>query len=169
MKNLKTLLLIALITLGFNSMQAQGKLAHIDLGAIIKLMPETITMNSELEKLSKTYTDDLRAQKDAIDALTQKYTAEAPSQTDEENTKRAQEIQQENYKIELGAQYAEQDINNKGNEMMEPIYMKAQQAIKDVAKELGFDYVIDATGLLVAEGTNLTIMVKTKLGISSAE
>ena len=55
MKNFKTLLLIAVVAFGFNTLQAQTNVAHVDLGAIIKLMPETATMNTELEKLSKTY------------------------------------------------------------------------------------------------------------------
>lgn len=165
MKNLKTLLLIAVVTLGFNTMQAQSNVAHINLGEIIKLMPETKTMQTELEKLSKTYEDELTAKDDALKALTERYTAEAPNQTDEENAKRAQEIQQEDYKIKMGYQIAEQDVNKKGNDMMEPIILKARQAVTDVAKEMNFQYVLDATSLIVAEGTDISVMVKTKLGL----
>ncbi len=167
MRNLKTLLLIAVVTLGFNSMQAQTKVAHIDLGAIIKEMPETKAMNAELEKLGKTYEDDLKTQEVDLDALTKKYTEESANQTDEENQKRALEIQQGDYRIKLGYQIAEQDINKKGNEMMEPIIMKARQAVADVSKELGFDYVLDESSLIIADGTDITIMVKTKLGLSA--
>jgi len=165
MRNLKTLLLIAVVTLGFNTMQAQSNVAHINLGEIIKLMPETKTMQAELEKLSKTYEDELKAKDTALKALTEKYTAEAPNQTDEENAKRAQEIQQEDYKIKMGYQIAEQDVNKKGNDMMEPIILKARQAVADVAKEMNFQYVLDATSLIVAEGTDITVMVKSKLGM----
>lgn len=165
MRNLKTLLLIAVITLGFNTMQAQSNVAHINLGEIIKLMPETKTMQSELEKLSKTYEDELTEKDDALKALTERYTAEAPNQTDEENAKRAQEIQQDNNKIRMGYQIAEQDVNKKGNDMMEPIILKARQAVSEVAKELNFQYVLDGSSLIVADGTDITVMVKTKLGL----
>ena len=97
--------------------------------------------------------------------MTEKYTAEAPNQTDEENAKRAQEIQQEDYKIKMGYQIAEQDVNKKGNDMMEPIILKARQAVADVAKEMNFQYVLDASSLIVAEGTDITVMVKSKLGM----
>jgi len=165
MKNLKTLLLIAVVALGINTVQAQSNVAHINLGEIIKLMPETKTMQAELEKLSKTYEDELTEKDVALKALTDRYTAEAPNQTDEENAKRAQEIQQEDYKIKMGYQIAEQDVNKKGNDMMEPIIMKARQAVTDVAKEMNFQYVLDATSLIVAEGTDISVMVKTKLGL----
>lgn len=165
MKNLKTLLLIAVVALGINTVQAQSNVAHINLGEIIKLMPETKTMQAELEKLSKTYEDELKEKDVALKALTDKYTAEGPNQTDEENAKRVQEIQQEDYKIKMGYQIAEQDVNKKGNDMMEPIVMKARQAIADVAKEMNFQYVLDTTSLLVADGTDISVMVKTKLGL----
>ncbi len=165
MRNLKALLLIAVVTFGLNTIQAQTNIAHVDLGEIIKLMPETKTMNSELEKLSKTYEDDLKAKDEALKALTDKYTAEAEGQTEEENARRAQEVQQESYKIKLGYQIAEQDINKKGNDMMEPIIMKARQAVMDVAKEMNFQYVLDTNSLIIADGTDITVMVKSKLGI----
>jgi len=165
MKNLKTLLLIAVITLGFNSIQAQTKVAHVDLNAVIESMPETKTMRADLEKLSKTYEDEIKAQKTKLDALTKKYTAEAPNQTDEENAKRAQEVQQEQYKLQSAYQIAEQDINKKGNDMMEPIILKARQAVADVAKEMNFQYVLGANTVIVANGTDITVMVKSKLGI----
>ena len=52
-------------------------------------------------------------------------------------------------------------------DLYKPIMEKAQAAIKKVAKEKGFNYVIDATlgsGLLVADGTDLLADVKKSLG-----
>ena len=48
---------------------------------------------------------------------------------------------------------------------MKPILDKAKQAIETVAKEQGFVYVLDASSLIVANGTDLLPAVKTKLGI----
>jgi outer membrane protein len=47
---------------------------------------------------------------------------------------------------------------------------KADKAIKDVAKEKGYDYIFDASnGVLLhaKDGDNILSMVKTKLGISA--
>ena len=62
MKNFRTLLLIAIITLGFNTVQAQQKVGHISTDLLISLMPETKALNTELEKLSKTYENELKAE-----------------------------------------------------------------------------------------------------------
>lgn len=139
MKKLKGILAIAIIALGFNTVSAQSKVGHVNLGEVIQLMPETKQMNTDLEKLSKTYEDELVAKQAALEALTTRYTQEAQTQTQEENQKRAMEVQTEQQKIQMGYQVAQQDIEKKGNELMEPIIAKARKAVDDVAAELGLD------------------------------
>ena len=53
MKHFKTLLLIAIVTLGFNTMQAQQKIGHISTDLLISLMPETKALNAEIEMAAK--------------------------------------------------------------------------------------------------------------------
>ncbi|GAG57129.1 unnamed protein product, partial [marine sediment metagenome] len=91
MKQFRTLLLIALITLGFNSIQAQTKVGHISTDLLLSLMPETKALNIELEKLSKTYETELKAENAKLEAKLKKYEAESPSQTDEVNQQRGAE------------------------------------------------------------------------------
>jgi outer membrane protein len=52
-------------------------------------------------------------------------------------------------------------------DLIKPIMEKAQAAIKKVAKEKGFNYVLDSTignGVLVADGTDILADVKKSLG-----
>ena len=166
MKNFKTLLLIGLITIGFNSVQAQDKLGHIDTQALVMAMPEAKTMQTELEKLNKTQIADLQAAQAALQAKAQKYTAEAPTQTQEENQKRQVEVQQDEQKLVAADRAANQAIQNKQNELLEPIIEKANKAIQDVADENGYTYIFRAEALIIAKGTDLLPLVKTKLGIT---
>ena len=76
MKNLKTLLLIAVIAVSFNSIQAQSKVAHIDFQTMVELMPETKAMMTELEKLGKTYQDEIKKGQDDLVAKAAKYEKE---------------------------------------------------------------------------------------------
>ncbi len=165
MKNLKRILAVAIIALGMNTINAQSSVGHVNLGEIIQLMPETKKMNEDLEKLGKTYEDELVAKQAALEALTKRYTTEAATQTEEENQKRALEVQTEQQKIQMGYQVAQQDIEKKGNELMEPIIKKARQAVDDVAAELKLDYILDANSIITANGTDITAKVKAKLGI----
>ena len=165
MKNFKTLLLIAIITLGFNTAQAQTKVAHINTDLLLSLMPETKVLNADLEKLSKTYETELKAENDKLTAKLKKYEAEVDSQTDEVNQQRGAEVQQDQQNLYQASQVAREEISKKRDEKLKPILDKAKQAIESVAKEQGFVYVLDASSLIVANGTDLLPAVKTKLGI----
>lgn len=165
MKQFRTLLLIAVITLGFNSVQAQTKVAHISTDLLLSLMPETKTLNADLEKLSKTYESELKAENDKLEAKLKKYEAEVGSQTDEVNQQRSVEVQQDRQNLYQASQIAQQDIAKKRDDKLKPILEKARKAIEDVANEQGFTYVLDASSIIVANGTDLLPAVKTKLGI----
>lgn len=165
MKQFRTLLLIAVITLGFNSVQAQSKVAHISTDLLLSLMPETKTLNADLEKLSKTYESELKAENDKLEAKLKKYEAEVASQTDEVNQQRSVEVQQDRQNLYQASQIAQQDISKKRDDKLKPILEKARKAIEDVANEQGFTYVLDASSIIVANGTDLLPAVKAKLGI----
>ncbi len=166
MKKLKTLLLIAVIAVSFNSIQTQSKVAHIDFQAMVELMPETKAMMTELEKLGKTYQDEIKKAQDDLVAKAAKYEKEASLQTPAENQKRQLEVQTDDQKLRAAQQGAQQALGQKRNELLEPIIKKMTDAIKEVAKEQDFSYVLDKSSLIVAEGTDLTSFVKTKLNIT---
>ena len=128
-------------------------------------MPETKVLNADLEKLSKTYETELKAENDKLTAKLKKYEAEVDSQTDEVNQQRGAEVQQDQQNLYQASQVAREEISKKRDEKLKPILDKAKQAIESVAKEQGFVYVLDASSLIVANGTDLLPAVKTKLGI----
>lgn len=165
MRNFRTLLLIAIITLGFNTVQAQTKIGHISTDLLISLMPETKALNTELEKLSKTYENELKAEEAKLEAKLKKYQAEQGSQTDEINQQRGAEVQQDQQNLYQASQVAREDITKKRNEKLKPILEKAKKAIDEIATEQGYTYVLEASTLIVANGTDLLPSVKSKLGI----
>lgn len=166
MRNLKTLVLIAVFTLGFNTIQAQNKIAHIDTQVLIELMPETKAMITELEKLGKTYDDDLRKGEEALKAKAAKYQSEAATQTPEENQKRQIEVKTDEQKLYAAAQSAQNALENKRNELLKPIMEKVQKTIETVATEQGIDYVVDKSTVIIAKGTDILPLVKAKMNIT---
>ena len=165
MKNFRTLLLIAIITLGFNTVQAQQKVGHISTDLLISLMPETKALNAELEKLSKTYESELKAEQAKLEAKMKKYQAEVGTQTDEANQQRGAEVEQDRQNLYQASEIAREEITKKRDEKLKPILEKAKKAIDEVAAAQGFTYVLEASTLIVANGTDLLPSVKTKLGI----
>ncbi len=168
MKHFKTLLLVAIFTIGLGGMANAQKSAHINTDKLLSEMPETKALKTELEKLQKTYRSDIEGMAKALDAKIKKYDAEGKTQTQETNQKRLAEVQQERAKIVQAEQAMSQEMNKKYQEMTIPILKKAEDAIKAVAAEKGYIYVMDASpgkGLIVFEkGNDIYSAVKAKLG-----
>jgi outer membrane protein len=167
MKNLKTLLLIAVFTLGVGGVANAQKMGHIDFEKLVAEMPATKKLKLDIEKLGKTYQDEVEDMAKKLDAKMKKYTQEQNTQTKEINEIRAKEVQQENQRYEQLRQTAYQDMQQKQAEGLKPIVEKAQKAIEEVAAAKGIVYVLDASmgkGLLVKKGEDLYNAVKAKLG-----
>lgn len=168
MKSLKLLLLASVLFLGFNAVDAQTKIAHINTEALVAAMPETKQMEEDLKKIAQTYDTEYKSQMSAYQAKAQKYDQEAATQTDTENQKRGLELQDLQKKIQVYAQQAQQELAKKQKDLFEPIVTKAKNAIDAVAKEKGIQYVLDSTpgkGVIVMDGEDLMAAVKGKLGI----
>ncbi|WP_299113636.1 OmpH family outer membrane protein [uncultured Winogradskyella sp.] len=166
MKRLKTLLLAIILFVGGTSLSnAQSKIAHINLGEIITSMPEYKAAQGEIEQLTKTYETEIQAAFKEIDDKAKQYTAEGPSQTDDENKKRKVELDGMQQSLAVFQQTAQKDIMDKEAAKIKPIREKAQAAVKKVAAALGYDYVLDLSTLVVATGKDITPEVKKELGI----
>lgn len=168
MKNLKNLILAAtcIITGNFTA-QAQSKVAHINTQELVESMPEMQSAKSELEKLAKTYETDIQAMATELQNKVKQYDAESTTKTDEENSKRLQEVQSMEQSIRQYQAQAQQDLQKKEIELLKPITEKAKAAILKVGSNQGFDYVLDSSqgqGVIMASGKDLLVAVKTELG-----
>ncbi len=169
MKHLKKLtvaLVFFVAATGF--VNAQSKIAHIDVTELFNAMPEMKTVQAEMKKLSETYNADIESSMTEFQNKATLYQNEAPSKSKEENEKRAQELQTAKQTIGEAQQTAQRELQKKEQELFAPISDKAKAAIERVATAQGYDYVIDAQtggGLIVAKGKDLLVDVKKELGI----
>jgi len=168
MKQFKTLLFAAILFVGATSFtMAQSKVAHINTNELIEAMPQMKTAKTELEKLSKTYEAEIQKMATEYQSKIKQYQAEVDTKTEEENAKRAEEVQTIEQSIRQYQAQAQEDIQKKQEELMKPIFEKAKVAIQKVAKAQGFQYVLDSTqgsGVLLADGKDLMADVKKELG-----
>ena len=142
-------------------------MGHIDFEKLVAEMPETKTLKLDMEKLGKTYQDEILGMEKELESTRKKYIAESNTQTQGTNDKRAQELQAQNAKVEQARRFAYQDMQKKQNDGLQPIIEKAQKAIDEVAAAKGVLYVLDASvgkGLLVKKGQDIFNAVKAKLG-----
>ena len=166
MKQLKSLVIAVILFVG-TQVTAQVKVAHIDLQALMTTMPQMKTAQDQMKKIQESYDKDFKAMASEYQTKLQKYEQEAPTAGDALNDTRSKEMQDMGSRIQQFEQTAKKELGQKEMDLYKPIMEKAQAAIKKVAKEKGFNYVIDATlgsGLLVADGTDLLADVKKSLG-----
>lgn len=169
MKRLKTILFATVLSLGvWGFAQAQSKVAHINSTELIQAMPEMKSAQAQMEKLGKTYEADIKSMATELDNKIKQYDAEAATQTNEENGKRAQELQTIENNIRQYQAQAQRDLQQKELDLLQPITEKAKAAILKVAKAQGYQYVLDSSqgnGVIMAEGKDLLDDVKKELGI----
>ena len=166
MKHLKLVLVALLVWMGTTNANAQ-KVAHIDVHKIMTEMPEFKAGQAELKKLYATYQKEFNEMQDAYQAKLQKYQQEAKTVSEQENQKRVKELMEMEKNIAKAQQDIQEEAQKKEADLMKPIQEKLLKAIKDVAKEKGYDYVFDSSGptsLIVANGPDLYNDVKAKLG-----
>ena len=72
MRKLKSLLLVAILTLGMSGVANAQKVGHV-VKRVIANMPETRALSVELEKITKTYKDDIDGMKKKFDDKIKKY------------------------------------------------------------------------------------------------
>jgi len=168
-RQFKKFALVVVMFLGFSMVStAQVKLGHINSEALISLMPESTKINTELQALGKTFDDEFKTMYTEFESKGKKYEAEAASKSDAINKSRAKEMQDMQARMQQYQQNAQQELQKKRFDLLQPILEKAQKAIDEVAKEKGLDYIFDASKgqlLFAKESLDILPAVKVKLGI----
>lgn len=168
MKQLKKVAVAVVLFIAATSfVQAQSKMAHINVTELLSQMPEMKAAQAELKKLEETYRADIQSSLDELKNKLTQYNNEANAMSQEENQKRALELQGFERNIGEAQQAAQQELAKKQGELFEPISKKAKDAIEKVAAAQGYDYVVDASpgaGVIVAKGKDLLPDVKKELG-----
>ncbi len=168
MKQMKKVAVAVVLFIAATSfVQAQSKIAHINVTELLSQMPEMKAAQAELKKLEETYRADIQSSLDELKNKLTQYNNEASAMSQEENQKRALELQGFERNIGEAQQAAQQELAKKQGELFEPISVKAKDAIEKVAAAQGYDYVVDASpgaGVIVAKGKDLLPDVKKELG-----
>jgi len=165
MKQIKTLLIAAIFILGANqTISAQAKTAHVDVSEIMAKMPAMLDAQKQLEKLSGTYDADYKKMVEEYQGKLKKYEAESATVTDAINGDRSKEVQDMQKRIVDFRDNAQKELQQKESDIVKPLMEKVRASIQKVGKAKGFQYVLDGSTLLLADGPNLTADVKKDLG-----
>lgn len=169
MKNLFRISLLVVFLIGINAnVFSQAKFGHIDTNSLLTQMPGRTAAQQQLEQYAKDLESTFTALQSEFQTKYQSFleTQETLSQLIRQTKERELVSLQE--RIQEFQESAQQDIMAKENELLKPIIDQARQAIRDVASENGYTYVLDtSTGVVLYSEPSDDLMdkVKAKLGI----
>ncbi|MBP6532701.1 MAG: OmpH family outer membrane protein [Bacteroidia bacterium] len=168
---MKKQMLFAVIVLLFSGMTAMAqtlKFGHIDSGALIQMMPQTKSADSTLKRFGESLDGQLKAMTAEYQTKLQSYQSKADSLPDAIRTTKEKELTDLGQRIQDFQQTAQESIQSKKQEIYGPILKKAEDAIKEIAKEKSYSYIFDTSlgsVIYAQESDNIMPLVKTKLGI----
>jgi outer membrane protein len=163
---MKKILLLSLTFLISISSFSQNKFGYIDSQELLLLMPERKTAEEEVQTFAKSLESQLQAMTAEYQQSVQEYQANEATYTDLVKQDKVTEITGLEQRIQSFQQNAQQALQSKEQELLEPILQKARKAIEDVANEGDYTYIFDKSVgsiLYVKESENILNKVKKKL------
>lgn len=164
-----TALLVLLCFVSFSSFaQKKQKFGHIDSNELLKMMPGRDSAVSKITEYATTLENQIKGMQTEFEAKYQDYLANEANMTDLIKQTKQRELQDIQARIEAFQASAEEDLQKKQTELLQPIIDKAKNAIEKVAKDNMYTYIFDAgLGVLLFSDPTEDIMplVKIELGL----
>lgn len=168
----KLIKLFVVLVFAVTAVSANGqnlKFGHIDLQGLVQLMPESTEAESEFSAFQGDLEEVFgEMQQNYQQKLTELEKLGEEASEVKRNAKIA-ELQELQQRIQNYQATANQQLQQKRAEVLEPVFDKAEKAIEEVAKEQGLLYVFDTGTRVVLYKSNQSIdllpLVKKKLNI----
>ena len=166
---MKKILLTIVVSLAvILTTQSQSKFGYLNSNELLAMMPESLSMQEELQTYAKGLESQLTAMQAELENKAVEYQQNETTYTDiikEDKIREIESIQQRVVEFQKNAQ---QSLSEKEAELFIPIREKAMKAIDEVAKEGEFTFIFDSGSgsfLFAAESENIINLVKSKLGL----
>lgn len=175
--NIKFVLVgLAFTLMGFYASAQNVKIGFANTDYILSQMPEAKSVDSELRAFEKQLSNKINATVQGLQQQFQQYQQSAATMTEEARANKEKELNELQQQIQRDQQEAQVKLQQKQQELLEPVFTKIQGAIDKVAKANGYTHILapDAAGNPVIlyvqneEEANISDMVLKELGITPA-
>ncbi len=148
---MKKILLIAATALVAVSAFAQPKFAHVNFSELVQLCPEADkareTMTAASNEAQETF-NDMQAE---FNSKYQTYQSKGSTWTAAVRESKEKELADIQQRLQEFAQTVQAELQAQQEQLMAPIYEKANNTIQDLAKKGGYVYVFDISTLLYVD------------------
>lgn len=163
----RMILAVGILSMAF-ALQAQ-KFGHVSSEELLSAMPEYDSAQAELQQLQQHYELEIERIQVEINKKIEEFNQSEATMSDLIKEAKASEIQELQMRLQNYSQTAQQDLQQQGMIVIQPVMEKARNAINEVAKEHGLLYVFDLSQgnpvYFSEESLDVVPLVKAKLGI----
>ena len=166
---MKKILLIAVLGCASVAAFAQQKFAHVNFQELVTLMPEADQAREVMSASSKEAQETYQSMVDEYQSKFNQYQQKASTWTQAIRESKEKELTEISQRIQEFEQSIQNELSQQQQQLMAPIYEKANTTVQDLAKKGGYVYVFDISTVLYvdpAQSTDLTPAARTALGIA---
>jgi outer membrane protein len=173
MKKNLLLIFIAVLIISISPTYSQSelKIGHTNVLEILEALPETDSAELLIEKDTKDLELMLEEMQVEYNKLISEYQENLSTYSEVIRSTKESDIVEMQNRIQTFQQNASQQLQQRGTELMQPIYDKIQQAINKIGEIEGYAYVLDTSkgGLVYTGETSNDIgeLLKQELGIEN--
>jgi outer membrane protein len=178
--NMRTVLIVFLAVLSTGAF-AQApvqtatvqKIGYVDMDSILEQLPAHKQVMSDLKAHGSQLEAQFKAKYNEYESKLKDYQAKAATMIDAVRKDKETELQQLEQNIQKFQQDAQASVQKKEADLMNPIYRKIGDAIREVAKENGYSLIVNAQVgqadilLYTDEKYDVSNLVLKKLGVSA--
>ncbi|MBP7497344.1 MAG: OmpH family outer membrane protein [Bacteroidales bacterium] len=168
MKKIINFIVVIALVCFINVANGQKKFGHINSNDLLEKMPGRDSAKTKIEKYTKELQTQYKNMQTELETKYNDYVANEGKMTELIKKTRMDELKTMQDRIEDFQKNAQEEMQKKEKELLEPIINKAKKAIEDVATENKYDYIFDSgIGFLLysTPGDDILPLVKKKLGI----
>ena len=141
------------------------KLGHVNSQAIMQELPDYEAARKDLESYKNDLTKELEMYQKLIVEFAQDYEANKALMSEDTRKRKETDLMERQQNYEKKAYEAENNLQQKEQQLLQQIMIKVNTAVQELAKKEGYDYVYEVTTLLYAGGDDISDKVRKKLGI----
>ncbi len=149
--------------------QGQQRIGHINTASLLQIMPGRDSAQLALEQFAMSLQTDLMEFQQEFQKKVEDYQRNEADMPRLMKEHRREELIQMEERIRRYQENAQKELQEKEQELLQPLLEKAQDAIDEVAEEGGFTYILDTSSgavVFVADtGEDILPIVKKKLGL----
>ncbi len=150
--------------------QENLKIGHVNIPELVQQLPETDSIQQVLKKEADDMEKMFNEMLEEHDSNVRKYESEKNTYSEFVRNSKEKDLMEMTAKIQQYQQNANQQLQKRNMELLQPVYDKINGAIKKVALRNNFTYILDLSNGAVAYysplSENLNLLVLRELGIN---